>query len=203
MAHAEQFLQDALAAFDFGGEVVGAVRYGSGHINDTFCVHTQPGEDPCRRFILQRISRNAFHHPEQVMANIAGITTYLKKEIAAQGGDPERETLNVIPSRDQKPYYRDSAGEYWRAYRFITDATSFDRVERPEDFYESALAFGNFQRLLSDYPAATLHETIPGFHDTEARFRAFREAVKNDICGRAAGCIWRSAATRGWRSAGF
>jgi len=52
MAPAEQYLQEALNAFDFGGEVVGAVRFGSGHINDTFCVHTQPGEDPCRRFIL-------------------------------------------------------------------------------------------------------------------------------------------------------
>lgn len=92
-----------------------------------------------------------------------------------RGGDPERETLNVIPALDQKPYYVDSTGEYWRAYRFITDATSFDRVERPEDFYESALAFGNFQRLLADYPAETLHETIPGFHDTEARFQVFKK----------------------------
>ena len=57
MAPAEQYLQEALNAFDFGGEVVGAVRFGSGHINDTFCVHTQPGEDPCRRFILQRIRK--------------------------------------------------------------------------------------------------------------------------------------------------
>ena len=82
MSQAEQFLQDALNAFDFGGQVVGAVRYGSGHINDTFCVHTQPGEDPCRRFILQRISSAAFHHPEQVMANIVGVTSYLGKVIA-------------------------------------------------------------------------------------------------------------------------
>ena len=115
------------------------------------------------KIILQRMNREVFTKPVELMENIMGVTSHLRRKIIAQGGDPERETLNVIPSRDQKPYYRDSAGEYWRAYRFITDATSFDRVERPEDFYESALAFGNFQRLLSDYPAATLHETIPGF----------------------------------------
>ena len=52
MEQAEKYLQNALNAFDFGGEVVGAVRYGKGHINDTFCVHTQPGENPCRRFFF-------------------------------------------------------------------------------------------------------------------------------------------------------
>ena len=75
MGQAEQYLQDALSAFDFGGEVVGAVRYGMGPINATFCVHTQPGEDPCRRCILQRISSGAFHHPDQLMANICLLYT--------------------------------------------------------------------------------------------------------------------------------
>ncbi|MFQ8689653.1 MAG: phosphotransferase enzyme family protein, partial [Blautia sp.] len=88
--------------------------------------------------------------------------------------------------KDGQPYYVDSEGEYWRAYRFITDATSSDQVERPEDFYQSAVAFGDFQRMLADYPAETLHETIQGFHDTEARFQMFREAVERDVCQRAA-----------------
>jgi len=68
----------------------------------------------------------------------------------------------------------------------VEDAVSFDRVESEQDFYESAVAFGNFQQLLSDYPAETLHETIPGFHDTQARYRTFLKAVEEDTCGRAA-----------------
>ena len=87
MSEAEKLLNEALSAFDFGGTLVGAVRYGSGHINDTFVVHTQPGEEPCRRFILQRISSAAFKHPEQVMANIAGVTSFLGKKIAEAGGE--------------------------------------------------------------------------------------------------------------------
>ena len=110
MQQAEHFLQDALAAFDFGGEIVGAVRYGSGHINDTFCVHTQPGEDPCRRFILQRISAAAFHHPDQVMSNIPGVTAYLAKAIAAAGGDPSRGTMTVVPTRGGESFSTDSRG---------------------------------------------------------------------------------------------
>ena len=58
-------------------------------------------------------------------------------------------------------------------------------MEKPEDFYESAVAFGNFQRLLADYPAETLYETIEGFHDTRARLETFKQAVEKDICGRA------------------
>lgn len=57
----------------------------------------------------------------------------------------------------------------------------------PQDFYQSAVAFGNFQRMLADFPADTLTETIAGFHDTKARFAAFEKAVEEDVCGRAAG----------------
>ena len=69
-------------------------------------------------------------------------------------------------------------------YYMIEDAVSYDRVETERDFYESAVAFGNFQQMLSDYPAETLHETIPGFHDTKARYEVFLQAVEADVCGR-------------------
>lgn len=179
-------LQEAIRNFQFEGALVKAEPYGNGHINDTYLLIYEIGEMGIVKIILQKMNRSVFTKPVEVMENILGVTSHLRKKIMERGGDPERETLNVIPALDQKPYYVDSTGEYWRAYRFITDATSFDRVERPEDFYESALAFGNFQRLLADYPAETLHETIPGFHDTEARFQVFKKAVEQDVCRRAA-----------------
>ena len=184
MSQAEQYLQEALSAFDFGGQVVGAVRYGSGHINDTFCVHTQPGEDPCRRFILQRISAAAFHHPDQVMANIVGVTSFLGKQIAAAGGDPERETMSVYATRDGKPFYTDSEGGAWRTYPFVEGTICLQSAETPELFAASALAFGRFQRMLKDYPADTLYETIPRFHDTEDRLAKLKAAVAADAMGR-------------------
>ena len=184
MSQAEQFLQDALNAFDFGGQVVGAVRYGSGHINDTFCVHTQPGEDPCRRFILQRISSAAFHHPEQVMANIVGVTSYLGKVIAEAGGDPTRETMCVYATKDGKNFYTDPEGGAWRVYPFVEDTICLQKAETPELFAASARAFGKFQRMLKDYPADTLYETIPKFHDTEDRLAKLKAAVAADVMGR-------------------
>lgn len=118
------------------------------------------------------------------MENVSNVTLWLKKKIEENGGDVERETLNLVNDKNGNPYYKDSRGEYWRVYLFIENATCFDLVESDNDFYQSAVAFGHFQRLLADYPAETLHETIVNFHNTVDRFRKFQEAVRADVCGR-------------------
>ncbi len=182
----EPQIREAVANFNFTGRLKDCRPFGSGHINDTYLLTFEMGDLGDRRVILQRMNREIFLKPVEVMENIAGVTAHLREKILENGGDPERETLNMIPAKDGKACYADSKGEYWRAYKFITDARCYDRVERPEDFYEAAVAFGNFQRLLADYPADTLHETIQGFHDTRARLEAFKQAVAQDIYGRAA-----------------
>lgn len=177
---------EAMLNFQLDGVAMKAVRYGSGHINDTFLLTLKKKDDTEGHVILQRMNKSIFTNPVELMENILGVTSFLRKKIVENGGDPERETLNVIPAKNGKPYFIDSEGEYWRCYTFIEDATSYDQVERPEDFYQSAVSFGHFQNLLADYPAETLHETIKGFHDTKARFEVFKKAVADDICGRAA-----------------
>jgi len=177
---------EALIGFQLDGMVMKAVRYGSGHINDTFLMTLREDDETEGRVILQRMNKSIFTKPVELMENIMGVTSFLRERIIENGGDPDRETLNVIPTKTGKPYFIDSEGEYWRCYKFIEDATSYDQVENPEDFYQSAVAFGNFQRLLADYPAETLHETIKGFHDTKARFEVFKKAIADDVCGRAA-----------------
>ncbi len=177
---------EVIKHFQYNGKLVDDRPYGSGHINDTFLLTFEIAEMGNIKVILQRMNKTVFAQPVKLMENIAGVTSHLRKKIVEHGGDPERETLNVIPTVDGKPYYLDSLGDYWRSYKFITDATSYDKVEKSEHFYQSAVAFGNFQRLLADYPAETLYETIKGFHDTKARFQVFKEAVEKDIAGRAA-----------------
>ena len=184
MSEAEKLLNEALAAYDFGGQLVGAVRYGSGHINDTFVVHTQPGEDPCRRFILQRISSAAFKHPDEVMANIVGVTSFLGEKIKEAGGNPARETMSVWATKSGENFYTDSEGGAWRVYPFVEDTICLQKAETPELFAASARAFGKFQRMLKDYPADTLYETIPKFHDTEDRLAKLKAAVAADVMDR-------------------
>ena len=184
-AEMSQGQKEAIESYQFAGELVDVRPYGSGHINDTYLV-TLKENDSEKKVILQRMNKSIFTKPVELMENVLGVTSYLRERIIENGGDPERETLNVIPTAEGNAYFVDSEGEYWRAYKFITGATSYDAVETPEDFYQSAVSFGNFQRLLAEYPAETLHETIEGFHDTKARFAVFKKAVEEDVCGRAA-----------------
>ncbi len=188
MAQAEKTLQEVLGAFDFGAPVVGALRYGQGHINDTFVVHTQPEDHPCRPFILQRMSAAAFKQPEQLMENIIGVTDYLGRQIEAAGGDRSREAMEVLRPKNGQSYYTDSQGGAWRVYPFVEGTVCCQFAETPELFAASGRAFGRFQRLLKDYPAQTLHETIPHVHDTEDRLRKFKAALEADPLDRARDC---------------
>lgn len=179
-------LEEASAGFQFEGTLISKEPYGNGHINDTFLLKFADEDGKEHKRILQRMNKSVFKQPVELMENIMNVTSYLQNIIEKNGGNPKRETLNVIPALDGKPYYCDTDGEYWRSYRFIEDAICYEMAECPDDFYQSGFSFGNFQRLLAEYPAETLHETIVGFHDTRARFQVFKKAVEEDICGRAA-----------------
>ena len=178
-------LAEVLEAFGWGETVTYCERYGSGHINDTFLVITKEG-DAEKKYILQRMNHEIFKDVDGLMNNVSGVTAYLRDIIIKEGGDPERETLNLVPDVNGNLHHIDSIGSHWRVYLFISDATTYNQVEKIEDFYQSAKAFGHFQNLLAGYPVEKLVETIPAFHDTPKRFETFVQAVEEDICGRAA-----------------
>jgi len=171
--------------FRFEGDFLEAQPYGSGHINDTYLVRFREGDGTFQRYILQWINHTVFKHPEQLMQNIARVTAHLRKKIVADGGDPERETLNLIPTIDGNILYKTPDGDHWRAYLFIAGAQTYETVERLEHVYNVSKAFGKFQSLVSDIPARQLCETIPDFHHTPKRFEAFVEAVARDAHNRA------------------
>ena len=177
-------LQEVLSAYDLPATLLGATRYGQGHINDTFCVVCQPQEGDAIRFILQGLSSAAFPHPEELMENFIGITSYLRDKVIAAGGDPLRETLSLVKTKDGKDYYVDSNGKVWRLTPFIENTDCYQSAT-PELFEASARAFGRFQYMLQGYPAETLHETIVNFHNTEDRFAKFEAALTADKHDRA------------------
>ena len=176
-------LQSAANAFDFGGPVLcDAHHYGEGHINDTFVVWR---EDHSKRFILQRINTDTFTNPVGLMENVCGVTRHLRAKILAEGGDPARETLNVIPTLSGSTCYLDADGGAWRAYDFVEDTICLQQVGSETDFRTVAETLGKFQNQLEDYPASTLHETIARFHDTPNRYANFEKALAADALGRA------------------
>ena len=171
-------MKDILMQFCFDGKVISCQRYGEGHVNQTYLVIT----DTNQRYILQRLSRTAFHDIPGLMANVAAVTDFL----SARSENP-RDCMHLVCCRDGSTYYRDGEGEYWRMLDYVPDSICLQAAESPEDFYQSALAFGRFQRMLNDFPAHTLTETIPNFHNTPDRYRIFHEVLRKDPLGRAEG----------------
>lgn len=178
-------LEEIIKNFNIDGEYIGYYLSNDGHINNTFVLEFDDGLGKIKSYLLQLINTNVFKNPDELMENIVGVTEYLRKIVVDNGGDPERECLNVYFTSDGKPYYRDADGNCWRCYNFITGAHSCQSIDDPETFANAARAFGKFQCLLADYPSETLHETIPNFHNTLSRFADFEKAVSDNIAGRA------------------
>lgn len=175
---------DLISRFRIEGTVTECIPWGSGHINGTYrvtCV-CRMGQ---KRYLLQSINGSIFAHPDEVMDNIVRVTEFIRGRLSSEGKDPDRGTLHLIPARDGRPYTIDGAGTYWRVYDFLEGMISLEKVRSPQDFYNCGEAFGHFQYLLSDFDASLLHETIPGFHDTPARFQQLMRTVQTDPCGRA------------------
>ena len=170
--------------FAIHGDFVSAEPYGSGHINDTFCVlFDQAGTRV--RYIFQRINHNIFKQPVALMENIQRVTTHLGRAVAAEP-DASRRVLTLVPARDGQPCHRDANGYYWRVYFFIERARTYDAVQSPAQAFAAARAFGRFQKLLADLPTPRLNDTIPDFHHTPKRFAALQQAIEQDAVNRAA-----------------
>lgn len=179
-----EVIEKAIAQFKTEGNVISYERYGNGHINDTFVVVFREVFHE-KRYILQRINHSIFSDPDKLMLNITRVTSFLKEEVKKLGGDELREVITVVGTRSDKSFYRDSEGSFWRMYLFIEDASCFDQVNKPEDFYQSAVAFGRFQKLLSAFDASSLYEVIPDFHNTPLRYKRFLQTLNEDKCNRA------------------
>ena len=165
---------NAAFAFQCDGKPVSYEEFGSGHINSTFIIKTNTG----MRYVLQHINKYVFKDPAQVMENIGAVTSYLLQQ---NGGTYT--ALHYMQTKEGLYFHLDSRGEYWRMYEFIS-GICLNAPECDEDLYQSALAFGQFQYLLRDFPAETLHETIPNFHNTIDRYVQFKASVTADSVGR-------------------
>lgn len=169
--------------FQIQGDFLSAEPYGSGHINDTYCVAIRQ-KGTRSRYILQRINQNVFKHPVALMENVQRVTAHIGNRLAGEH-DFNRRVLTLIPACDGRNYYCDEQGNYWRAYIFIEKARTYETVQSARQAFEAAKAFGHFQKLLADLSAPRLHDTIPDFHHTPKRFAALEKALAADVANRA------------------
>ncbi len=175
--------EEIFQTFAHRGTFRDASPHGGGHINDTFLVRTQEGDEP--DYILQKINKEVFAEPEKVMENIVQVTDHMAAA-SADSGKRTSPILTPVPALGRNGYYHsDSGGDYWRLYLYIRPSRSYDRAPSPAAAREGGRAFGRFQRLLSDLPGDRLHETIPLFHHMPSRLQALEEGVRRDKAGRA------------------
>ena len=170
-------MENAVYAFCLNGEPVKCSPFGHGHINSTFKIDTDQGAE----YVLQRINTYVFKDPIGLMNNAGAITDYIRARV-----DDPRLALHFLTTKDGEFYYEGEKGEFWRMYDFV-GGFCLDTPECEDDFYQSALAFGRFQQMLSEFPAETLTETIPEFHNTPDRYRQLKESVAADRMGRLEG----------------
>lgn len=175
---------DILSNFAINGEFISCEPYGSGLINRTYvAVYNEGGKRV--RYIVQRINTNLFKNVDGLMNNIKLVTEFNRAEIMKRDGDPNRESLTLVPTENGGTYFRTEEGDCYRVYVFIENAKGYDVVEKPEHFYESAVAFGKFAMLLDRFDSSKLFEVLPDFHNTVKRFDNFKKSLEADKFNRA------------------
>ncbi len=175
----ESELSALARCFRIDGSVLSVGPIGEGHINKTYLVRTDRDD-----YVLQSINPAVFKNTETLMRNVSAVTSYLSRVIAEEGGDPERETLTVIPTLEGALFLRTPDGTPYRTYRLVPDSYTLQTAEKPEDFTSSAIAFGTFQKRLSAFDASLLGETIPAFHNTKVRYFNLMRSMRENRSGR-------------------
>lgn len=176
-------IKTILPMFRFRGQYAGVRELTSGNVNSTYVLEYRDGSY-ARHYVLQHINTYVFKNPHEVMSNIAAVTDHLRANLEKNNEPTDRRVLELIKTQDGEVLHRDEDNEMWRAYTFIGDAAALDTVETPEQMEEIGRGFGNFQKLLFDFPVEKLYHSIPHFHHTIKRFYAFVRAVDLDKAGR-------------------
>lgn len=155
----------------------------SGNINDTYVATTD--FNGCeKQYVFQRVNHKVFLNPQYVVENARKVTEHIEAKLRADGvGDIRRRVVRYYHKTDGSYFYITPEGEYWRVLSYVYDSVSIDQADIPH-LYSAGVAFGEFQKYLSDFEADSLFETIPDFHNTEKRYADLHKAVKENSAGR-------------------
>ncbi len=165
--------------FKLEGEIIDSVSFGSGHINDTFKITTNSLQN--NLYLLQRINHHIFQDVEGLMNNIESVCKHLKEKLAHLGEkEVLKRTMTIVPTYENKNYYQDENGDYWRVFHLIPETRSYDILETQEQAYSGGMAFGQFQKQLSDLDPKTIVEILPNFHNIEFRLSNLRDAIEKN-----------------------
>ena len=174
---------ELVGKFDIDLNIKTIIPFGTGHINDTYLVKTSPAE--ATDYILQRKNHKIFKDVPGMMKNIVIATNHIRNKLIVAGEkEVDRKVMSYIPAKDGKMFVNDDEGNFWTLFLFIADCRVVENIQKPEQAYCAAQAFGHFQQQLADLPGEELIETIPNFHNGIARLFDFQLSILKDAAGR-------------------
>jgi thiamine kinase-like enzyme len=148
----------------------------NGLINHSYKISCESGPT----FLLQQINNKIFNKPQDVQENYFTIWHFAEFKF----------TGLKLPA----PYYCDkkttlfidSNENYWRAFEFISDATTLNIPKNPQQAKATAKAFAKFTAAFREFDIDQLKTIIPHFHDLSFRFEEMEQAEKGDLYERIA-----------------
>lgn len=180
-------IEEIIKKFNIEGEIDSWEINHTGIINSTYVVTTKLDNGEKRQYLLQKINTNVFSEPFILMKNIEEVTSYLETQMQKEDDD-KHQVLHVVHTKTGKAlsYIEEASGErdYYRVYNYIANAVTYNKVVDKKIVFQIGKAWGHFQRLLRNYPMRRLTETIPDFHNTEARYYKLLDDIKFDSEGR-------------------
>lgn len=173
-----------LAAAAFGLDLSGKspALFGNGLIHTTWQVQT--GEGP---FVVQRLNSEVFPDPVLIAENAACAAARVDDAMHRRGDDDSRRRLVFRTDSNGRPWWRDDAGDVWRAAVLIENSRPADPTIAAE-VRAAAWALGRFPGLVAEGKGPEPRVALPGFHDTAERLACLNGAVAADACDRFARC---------------
>ncbi len=169
--------------FELKGNLTAIHCISAGNINDTFLAMASFG-DGGMAYIIQRVNHNVFREPQLIAENVCRVTDHIEKKLIESGeADLRRKVMRYYRKDDGSYYYITEEGNYWRVLSYVYNSTNISEADIPH-LRATGIAFGEFQNFLSDFPAETLYESIPDFHNTKKRYEALRQSASADVAGR-------------------
>jgi len=179
-------IEEIISKFNIDGKLIKVEENKTGNINNTYVVTFRMDNGTTKKYLIQKVNTTVFTEPYKLMKNIEGVTTYLKRQLAKEE-DETHQVLEIVKTKDNKTLcYIDNNGErdYYRIYEYIENAITYDCSVDKQIVYNTGKAFGNFTKLLRNYPMSKLSETIKDFHSTDKRYQKLIEDIKIDSEGR-------------------
>ncbi len=171
----------AAAHFDLQEKISDVMPFQGGHIHETYLIKTNNDTGPS--YLLQKKNKYVFKNVPAMMQNIDKVTKHLKEKIMLSGGDPGRETISLLRTKDDKLFFWDDLDEYWAICLFINDGITYEKVTSEQLAYSGGKSIGKFQSMLSDFNMP-LTDILPGYHKMKFRFDQWDISLENNVAGR-------------------